>query len=598
MFFKKTKIENKNEGESSMDKSGTKLIEKPKICLFDIDEKISVRIKQKGYNVTQASLGTSYENITYRNRNDAKFCLLNHSIPPNTHEYDIFVVDLKDKPGIPYDEQSNIREFVKGRETYYFQCAYPQTVFDPRPYSAYLLGEGFIQTKETKESILIVFASKVDEQKYVTVVETDSYSGPKYQEKYSNYSFLKNFPIKKSRPGNEIAVLSIPQDLKNLLEKNLSKFHYEVVFNHPTVWDNKSNQNVERNNFLPLMKNNIEEIVSFVEARDSTLLFVFPQLKEKDEILIPLFENILPDIRPEVFPYSTKFLWINHEDYWLPNSRSLLKKKEELEAEYEKKKADIDKEIEDNKNRYSFLHELIKETDEKLVFAVKTFLEWLGFESVKIMDQDKPGYREEDLQVELDKGLLVIEVKGIGGTSKDSECGQISKIKHRREKERQKFDVFALYIVNHERYLPPKERKNPPFSHHQIKDAESDERGLLTTWELFKLYDYIEEGIISKSEARESILKKGLVSFVPSKTVLVGEVNETFHCDYIIILQLKDCRLKTGDKLIISCDDMYKSAIIQNLQENDLNVDEACGCEVGIKLNVPVRKKSKIYLKV
>ncbi len=245
-----------------------------------------------------------------------------------------------------------------------------------------------------------------------------------------------------------------------------------------------------------------------------------------------------------------------------------------------------------------FLHEIITETDAKLVFALKTYFEWLGFENVKIMDENKSGVKEEDLQVELEeKGLLVIEVKGIGGTSTDKWCGQISKIKHRREKERNKFDVFALYIVNHERYLPPKDRKNPPFSHHQIKDAENDERGLLTTWELFKLYNHVEERIISKSDARESILKHGLVTFAPSNAVFAGEVNETCFDDYVIILPLKDCCLKTGDKLIISFDDMYKTAIIENLQVNDQDVDEACDGEVGIKLNIPVRKKSKVYLK-
>jgi hypothetical protein len=165
-------------------------------------------------------------------------------------------------------------------------------------------------------------------------------------------------------------------------------------------------------------------------------------------------------------------------------------------------------------------------------------------------------------------------------------CSQINKIKHRREKERKEYDVYALYIVNHERYKVPKERKNPPFSSHQIKDAEIDERGLLTTWEIFKLYNYIDEGITSKSKTRDLILKIGLVKFVPSN--FIGEVKETYRDGYIIILQLKDCSLKTGDKLIISYDDMYKTAIIKNLQVNGQNVPEACEGEVGIELNVPV----------
>lgn len=601
MFFKKKKIEDTNKDESSMDKPEIKLIEKPKICLFDIDNEITERIKQKGFNVTPASLGTLIKDVPNKRIDDQCLCLLNHSIPINLHEYDIFVFDLEDKPGIPYDIQSNFRKDVKGRKASYLNCAYPQTVFDPRPYSAYILWDNYLKEyfEKSRGSIFIVFASGIDMQEYESIVLSDSFPSKKNLGKYDNYSFIQNFPIKKSRFGKEFVIvteLPVLQDLKKLLERNLPKFHYEVVFYHPQVQEGNSRKYINSNHFFPLMENNFDEIVSFIETRESVLLLVLPQLKEKDEILIPLFESILPDIGPDIFPYSTRFSWKEkNEEYWLPNSRTLFIKKEKLEAEYEKKKAEIDKEIEENNNKYSFLHELITETDEKLVLAVKTYFEWLGFENVKMMDQDKPVGKEEDLQVELDKGLLIIEVKGIGGTSRDIDCSQISKIKHRREKERNKLDVHSLYIVNHQRYQAPRDRKNPPFSPHQIKDAENDERGLLTTWELFKLYNHIEEGIISKSEARESILKKGLVKFEPSNTIFVGEVNETFKNDYIIIIQLKDHRLKKGDKIIISRDEMYKTAIIQNLQVNDQNVAEACGCEVGIELNVPVRKKSKIY---
>ena len=71
----------------------------------------------------------------------------------------------------------------------------------------------------------------------------------------------------------------------------------------------------------------------------------------------------------------------------------------------------------------------------------------------------------------------------IGGTSKDEECSQIFKIKSRRMKELKRFDVFGLYIVNHQKHLPPLNRENPPFTENQIQDAINDERGLLTTWQ-------------------------------------------------------------------------------------------------------------------
>ncbi|MGE5342299.1 MAG: hypothetical protein ACM3SY_12555 [Candidatus Omnitrophota bacterium] len=569
-----------------------KPIEKPKICLIDIDKGIIARIKQKGFNVNAATFGTPLKNIPYKDGYDRKICLPNHSIPSNLHEYDIFVLDLKNKPGISYDEESNTQKSIKSNAIEYLYCKYPQTVFDPRPLVANFFSVEFNFNKNT---ILIVFASENHKQEYNSM-RIDNYGSREgSSETYDKYSFIKNFPIKGNRFGKELSVLC-HGELKTLLEKNLPKFHYEVIFEHPTIWDPQSQKNEKIDSFHPIMKNNIDEIVGFIELRDNILLFVLPQIEEKDEILIPLFENLLPELIPDLFPYSTKFLWKNHEEYWLPRHRILFEKKNEIEAEYLKKKSEFEKEIEDNKARYLFLHELITESGDKLVSAVKTYFEWLGFGKVKIMDDDKQKIKEEDLQVELgDKGLLVIEAKGIRGTSQDKECSQISKIKHRREKERNKFDVFALYIVNHQRYYPPKQRKNPPFSEDQIKDAENDERGLLTTWELFRLYNYIEQGIISKSDARESVLRKGLVSFSPSNAILC-EIIEIFQNGYVIILQLTNICIKKGEELIIFSDENYKKGIIENLQVNDQDMDEACEGEVGIKLNIPVKKKSKIFI--
>lgn len=48
-----------------------------------------------------------------------------------------------------------------------------------------------------------------------------------------------------------------------------------------------------------------------------------------------------------------------------------------------------------------------------------------------------------------------------------------------------------IYIVNHQRYMNPSLRDNPPFKDNQIDYAEDDERRLLTTWQLFKQFKCI-----------------------------------------------------------------------------------------------------------
>ena len=195
----------------------------------------------------------------------------------------------------------------------------------------------------------------------------------------------------------------------------------------------------------------------------------------------------------------------------------------------------------------------------------------------------------------MENGVLIIEVKGIGGTSKDNECSQISKIKLRRSKERGNFDVYALYIVNHQRYLPPKERQNPPFLEHQIADALNDERGLLTTWDLFKSYFMVNNGIIDKSFIRSRILEFGLVHFEPDHLPLLGIVDEVYRNGKVFILTLKNVTVKKGDVIVISHDEEYFKATVMNMQVEGVDVNEADSGEIGFEIDSAVKRKSKIY---
>lgn len=102
----------------------------------------------------------------------------------------------------------------------------------------------------------------------------------------------------------------------------------------------------------------------------------------------------------------------------------------------------------------------------------------------------------------LSNGVEAKVGKGIGGTSTDAECSQVAKHRRRREKEHRDKEILPIYIVNHQRYIRPSLRQNPPFSDNQIDYAKNDERGLLTTWQLYNQYKLIENGIFTKKETR------------------------------------------------------------------------------------------------
>ena len=213
------------------------------------------------------------------------------------------------------------------------------------------------------------------------------------------------------------------------------------------------------------------------------------------------------------------------------------------------------------------------------------------------MDKHKTNkFLEEDLQVEIEEGLLVIEVKGIGRTSKDEECSQIDKIKHRREKDRGKFDVFGLYIVNHQRFMPALLRENPPFNEQQIEDAEISERGLLTTWQLFNLYYSIKNECITKEESRKALLKPGLIEFSPQNCVPLGNPIDVYRKGEIITLDLQH-KIEINNELIIKRGYRYLKTKILEIQVYDESVESVDSGLAGILICVPIKKSDELFIK-
>ncbi|MCH8173488.1 MAG: dimethyl sulfoxide reductase anchor subunit [Proteobacteria bacterium] len=167
--------------------------------------------------------------------------------------------------------------------------------------------------------------------------------------------------------------------------------------------------------------------------------------------LIELFDTALPSLTPAIFPYQSQFNWIHDLDYSLPNQRDLAEEREKITNEYQDALTKHEEKANQNHEKYQFLNDLLTATGDALVSTVEEFLGYFKFSEVRNMDELNPDKLEEDLQVDYPDGLLVIEAKGVGGTSTDSDCQQISKFRFRRAQERNSTDVFALYIVNHQR---------------------------------------------------------------------------------------------------------------------------------------------------
>lgn len=580
-----------------------KIIERPRICCIDLKEEFVSILKDSGANVYNGTLGSKVrvQNTSYDN--EGHKLLLNNFFPSNFHEFDIFIIDLAYFETIDFEYNEHIREEHTGKTEQFFLSNFPETVFDPRPFATSILKKLFAQISNRKY-LTIVFSSKSYDNGYQLVSISNNRIEKGRVMNYNIYDFWTDMPIASSKHGEEITICKSHPELQTFLERYKSGAFYNQTFEHPTRREESFTKGfyevrlVKDDTFIPLMTSVNDDIISYFDVKNN--LIVLPQIKDKGSFLIDFFSNVAPDLYPDLFPYSTAFSWKNEQEYWLPNHSTLLKNKSDIQQEYDEKILKSENDIKENIECFSFLHKLLTETGDALVKSVIIFLKWLEFENVKDFDEVETNSNilEEDIQIELSEGLLIIECKGIGGTSKDSYCNQISKIKFRRCEERGKFDVYALYIVNHQRHLPPLKRQNPPFQDNQLKDAVNEKRGLLTTWQLYNLYFDVTNGIITKEEARESLLGYGLIEFKPKDLVKIYEPTEFFKNDTVCIVIVEDLSLSVNDELFVEHDGRFELMKILLIKENNISVQQASNGELGLELSSKIKKKSILWKRV
>jgi hypothetical protein len=593
-LFNKTKTNGQESSDSTEKKEKNEIIiDRPRICCVDLTSKDFNNLKSESYNLYEGSLGPIYR-VPNKSRHDYSHIALDYSLPVNFHEFDILILDLTNEKTVDYKEEDHKMQDTRRKSVLKLVCSYPTTLFDQRPLvSSFLLSN--INQITSRDFLQIVFACENYNIEYEMIKITDDYPERQPGAKHNIYSFWNGIPLSDVRTGKDVTVYDdIRSDMFSLLSKHTKNLTYSQTFYHPTKYT-KEEGNIPDPLFTPLLKNINNEIVAFAKFTNHLITVVLPNIENKGGFLSDFLKNIGPSLFPEIFPYSTQFKWKESSEYYLPNQSKLIDEQEGNEKEYYEKNKQVEEKIIANQEKYQFLHDLIIETGEPLVKAVKVFLEWLGFSKVVIMDEESSDKLEEDIQAEHDKGLLIIETKGIGGTSTDSDCSQISKIKHRRCEERNKFDVFALYIVNHQRYLPPLKRKNPPFTEDQIKDAYNDKRGLLTTWQLFNLYHYIENDIITKDDARAEILKFGYIEFRPKTKNKLTTPKQILKNGKVAIVEVAGTKLEIGQVLIAEKKDKFFKTKILSIQVDNKDVAEIENGEIGLMLDRAISNGTTLW---
>lgn len=465
------------------------------------------------------------------------------NLPENLHEYDVIIEDMHHSQVEEYLSQNNKSIALLSNDSndsiVSLVIHRPQNQYDPVPLGCNYVSEGL--RKKRSPIIKINFQEEIYQASYKGMF-SDRYL--KDIATLTNYQYLEDF-CKENINGDKIKLTEY-QLSYDLFEGLTDEMSYVQTYFHPRMPDNNLSKD-----FIPLLTNDQGDIISYIYFNNSNgnVSIMLPQLKDKLKLLKRLFYNFLYKYESEFFPMQTANAWLTKDEYELPD---VIKLEQEKKAIKQKAEDDIeakDNEIKECHDKLAFLYGMLTDTGDDLVEDVVNYLQWLGFDNVEKADDevDEVGLLQEDIRVELNANdLLIIEVKGVHGTSTDNECAQIEKNILRRFHEHKYHTVYGLYIVNNEMGKEPLKRTLPPFNSTQIQDAKNSCRGLAYTYQLFNLYFEINNGITTKENARKCLLDFGLVDF-RNNFKSIDVPYSYFKQNTIICLEIQDTEIKVGD---------------------------------------------------
>lgn len=573
-------------------------IQPTNVCCFDLQQDCVDYLKSLGLYVYEGSLGSSFT-IDWGNtgRHISVPVLIDTSYPRNFQEYHVFIHDMSIVNERNYNlNEHNINRRVEDASQEYLECSPPITLYDLRPYGSHLMKKLFDLFGEDHKFISIVFASEFHSVEY--------HSNEVGYNIHKNVGKCGNFEAwalvdGKAQYGKRVRLVEGVKFSAVLFSEHLNETEYFRTFRHPANWvDGKF---VPIDSFYPLLNDESGNCISYIYMhKDSGRIdFVLPQVKDKAKLLKVLFENLLFECFSEFFPDFEARKWIHNITYELPNEVIIRKKIEARKEDYEEEMKKLEADSESVRASNKHLKDMLVTSGEELVKAVKVFLEYLGFENV--IDKDstlKEGeIREEDLAFSCNGTNILMEVKGINGTSTDSECSQIDKVVLRRIRETKDANYHGIYVVNNQRNVEPLKRQVPPFNKIQVKDAENQGRTMAYTAQLFALFSDIENRYVRKESVRQRLMMPGL--FDPHGDLIsLGVPAKFYENQTVICFHLKDALIRKGD-YVFYLDELQRmvGAEVQEIHLDGKSVESASSGDVSIKVSKSFPRSGEVFIK-
>ena len=543
---------------------------KPKILAIDLSPTDETVIRDAGFNVRAGSFGTPVQG----SRSDRYLPVPVNGSLPNLTEQELIVADLERPvadaelaPGEDPVDEGMWQRMDSG-------------VLDPRPYLMHVARNQF-ERIFAHGGAYILFASPRERPPYeYAAAGSLGYGHDPYADNWGLLSALSVVDVVRDHGSEITAAQGLMPELAAFLEAGSFTCTVEPDESAEARWTTLASNKYGKPVAGMLVPENDHE----------GCIFVLPRVAEKGAAVTLLLQETLPRLAPRLFPEDERQAWTGDEAYALPGVVETREQIADAEVAAEKEMKALHGKISEIEAEHGYLHELLTATGDELVAAVKKTLESIGFQDVRDIDYEegpKDGRLGEDLQIWRDpQPVVLVEVKGINGLPRDGDVFQVQKNVLPRSREWERFDVRALTVVNHERGLPPLDRQQQPFQKAQIDNAEGENLGLMTTWDLYRLArGYARNGWKPDDLAGLLAETSGLVVPLPAHYDRIGEVTNYFEQPGVIAVQLDHgTGVAVGERIGFSLSVEFIEECVPSLEIEGNAVDPAPpGTNVGIK---------------
>jgi hypothetical protein len=561
---------------------------KPKVLVLDLDEPVSRALIEKGFNVSTGTLGTPYK----IGMADGFQPVIGKACLPNHTEQEVIVVDLHvENFG---DGPSGEKLRPDGEPDLWAKCDHG--VIDPRPRSAAYVRESFNRTL-LSGGVFVVFADAKTGIKLIIARRTAGDYGRLYDERSYNqdeWHFLDEISDIEviNDHGTEMRAVG-NNPLGKLVAKYLEGGSFYCTLRGGYRRDDP---------WVTLAENKFGQPVGIFRCLGTEgTVIVLPQISDKGGFLKELFTSVLPEMAPHLFPYLEKGKWTHLPEYELAGIAEFREAQTEIKRVADADIATIETQIQEERNRNGWLHDLLTGTDAVLVEAVKKAFESVGFSKILDIDvdRDREGKsRREDLQIRDQSPTLVVDIKGIGGYPSDEDALQADKHAAIRMREETRTDIVGLSIINHQRHLPPLERENAmPFRKELIDAAQERTLGLMTAWDVYRLVRNFRKLGWAPANVIPLFYRSGRIEVVPQHYQFIGTIAKVWTGKFGVVIEEDELRI--GDRLAIEFPIEFEEIEIGEMQVSDQKVTKAKqGDPVGLLWpsgRAKLREKMRVF---